>query len=114
MSSSALWKQASGRIFGAIIFAAIVNGALFALLNIHSGKPIAIPKSDSQRRLDIDRLHTASRNAEIPLMEQLVAKNTDVDSRDAEMSTPLMHAGDGKTAAWLIAHGANANAVNEK
>ena len=47
-------------------------------------------------------------------MEQVVANNTYVDSRDLEQSTPLMHAGDGKTAEWLIAHGANVNAVNEK
>jgi hypothetical protein len=110
MSSSALWKQATGRVIGAIIFAAVVNGALFGFLQLHP-KPIAMPKSTQQRDHDIDQLHTASRNAEIPLMERLVP-STDVDARDAEMATPLMRAADGKTAAWLIAHGADVNAVN--
>jgi hypothetical protein len=110
MSSSALWKQAAGRVIGAIIFAAVVNGALFGFLQLHP-KPIAMPKSTQQRDHDIDQLHTASRNAEIPLMERLVP-STDVDARDAEMATPLMRAADGKTAAWLIAHGADVNAVN--
>src|SRR5439155_11764510 len=67
VSSSALWKQAAGRIFGAIIFAAVVNGALFGLLNFHR-KPIAFPQTDEQRRSDIEQMHTASRNAEIPVM----------------------------------------------
>jgi uncharacterized protein len=110
MSSSALWKQAAGRVIGAIIFAAVVNGVLFGFLNLHP-KPIAMPKSTQQRDHDIDQLHTASRNAEIPLMERLVP-STGVDARDAEMATPLMRAEDGKTAAWLIAHGADVNAVN--
>ena len=111
MSSSALWKQAAGRIIGAIIFAAIVNGALFGYLRIHP-KPIAVPKSDRQATLDSEHMHAAARDGEIPAMEKLLAQNTEVDVRDAEQATPLMRAGDGKTAEWLIAHGANVNAVN--
>ena len=111
MSSSALWKQAFSRLFGAIIFAAVVNAALFGLMNFHR-KPIAFPKTDEQRRADIEQMHTASRNGEVPVLARLAAKGMDVDSRDLEEATPLMRAADGKTAEWLIAHGANVNAIN--
>jgi ankyrin repeat protein len=111
MSSSALWKQAAGRIIGSLIFAAIVNGALFGYLRVHP-TPIAVPKSQRQTTQDIEGMHAAARDAQIPVMESLLAKNTAVDVRDAEQATPLMRAGDGKTAEWLIAHGANVNAVN--
>lgn len=114
MSSGALWTQAAGRIIGSLIFAAVVNGLLFGFLNMQGGKPIAIPKSQRQTRQDIEALHDASRHADIPGMERLLAKGTPVDGRDGEQATPLIRAGNARTAAWLLAHGAEVNAVNYK
>jgi ankyrin repeat protein/truncated hemoglobin YjbI len=60
---------------------------------------------------------TRSRADPIPVMERLAARGADLDARDAAQGTLLMHfARQGHTAAvrWLLAHGADRHARNQR
>ncbi|HKB78246.1 MAG TPA: ankyrin repeat domain-containing protein [Thermoanaerobaculia bacterium] len=108
-----LWKKAVGTMVASLAIAAIANFSMFTVLDSFGHRPIALPKSDRQRRADLDALHDAARNGDIAALARGVAAGTPVDGRDAEGSTPLMRAVDVKTAAWLIGHGANVDARND-
>ncbi|HJT16208.1 MAG TPA: ankyrin repeat domain-containing protein [Thermoanaerobaculia bacterium] len=112
VSAAGLRTKASQALMTAFVLAAIVNGALFAVLKITHGKTIAMPKSAEQKRNDVVAVHEASRSGNTSAIQAAVTGGMAVDVRDSDGMTPLMRATDANTAAFLVAHGADVNAID--
>jgi hypothetical protein len=109
---SGLWRKCIGGVIGGVIVAAVVNGAVYTLLKVASGKsklfaetPVATHSIHANEMIDaVAAGNTAT-------VEKLFANGTGVNVRDSGRTT-LGVAKDGAMARWLIARGADVNAAD--
>ena len=109
---SGLWRKCIGNAIGAIIVAAVVNGAVYTLLQVATGKsklfaetPVATHSIHAAEMID------AVNAGNLAAVEKLFANGTGVNVRDSGRAA-LGVAQDGAMARWLIAHGADVNAAD--
>jgi hypothetical protein len=107
-----LWRKTAGNVIGALIVAAVVNGAVYTLLQVTAGKsqlfagtPVATHSIHANEMVD------AVSAGNLAAVEKLYADGTGVNVRDSDR-TALAVAKDGAMARWLIAHGADVNAAD--
>jgi hypothetical protein len=109
---SGLWRKCVGGVIGGLIVAAVVNGAVYTLLQVAAGKsklfaetPVATHSIHANEMID------AVSAGNMAAVENLFANGTGVNVRDSGRTT-LGVATDGAMARWLIAHGADVNAAD--
>src|SRR5258706_534186 len=107
-----LWSKCISNLIGGLVVAAIVNGAVYMLLQIAAGKSKLFAETPmAMHAIHRDEMHQAVSGGNIAAAEKLVNNGTGVDVRDSGR-TPLAIAQDAAMARWLIAHGANVNATD--
>src|SRR3954452_1297000 len=110
---SGLWRKTIGNLIGALIVAAIVNGAVYTLLQVASGKSKLFADTRvATHSIHRDEMVDAVSNGNLAVVEKLFANGTGADVRDSGGRTTLGVAKDAAMARWLIAHGADVNAVD--
>jgi Ankyrin repeats (3 copies) len=110
---SGLWRKTIGNLIGALIVAAIVNGAVYTLLQVASGKSKLFAETPvATHSIHRDEMVEAVSNGNLAAVEKLFASGTSVDVRDSSGRTTLSVAQDAPMARWLIAHGADVNAID--
>ncbi|HEV7426074.1 MAG TPA: ankyrin repeat domain-containing protein [Thermoanaerobaculia bacterium] len=110
---SGLWRKCAGGVVGGLIVAALVNGAVYTLLQVANGKSKLFADTPmAKHSIHANEMFEAVNAGNLPAVEKLVANGTGVDVRDSGRTT-LAVAKDGAMARWLIAHGADVNAANE-
>ena len=109
---SGLWRKCIGNAIGALIVAAVVNAAVYTLLQVAAGKsklfadtPVATHSVHASEMID------AVSAGNLAAVEKLFANGTGVNVRDSGRAA-LGVAQDGAMARWLIAHGADVNAAD--
>lgn len=108
-----LWGKCIGNLIGGLIVAAVVNGAVYMLLQVANGKSKLFAETPMARHaIHGDEMHQAVSGGNIAAMERLANNGTGIDVRDSDGRTPLAIAQDSAIARWLIAHGADVNATN--
>ena len=107
-----LWGKVVSNTIGCIVVAAIVNGAIYTLLQVAAGKSKLFAETPvATHSIHGDELHEAVRSGNLATAEKLVSNGTGVDVRDSDGRTPLAQAENADMARWLIAHGADVNAA---
>jgi hypothetical protein len=110
---SGLWRKTIGNVIGALIVAAIVNGAVYTLLQVSAGKSKLFAKTPmATHSIHAAEMIDAVSAGNLAAVEKLFANGTGVNVRDSGR-TALAAAQDGAMARWLIAHGADVNAADE-
>jgi hypothetical protein len=108
---SGLWRKTAGNLIGALIVAALVNGAVYMLLQISAGKSQLFAQTPmASHSIHREEMVDAVSNGNLAAVEKLFANGTGVNVRDSGGRTTLGVAPDGAMARWLIAHGADVNA----
>jgi hypothetical protein len=108
-----LWSKCIGNLIGGLIVAAVVNGAVYMLLQVAAGKSKLFAETPmAMHAIHRDEMHQAVSGGNIAAAEKLANNGTGIDVRDSDGRTPLAIAQDAAMARWLIAHGANVNATN--
>jgi hypothetical protein len=114
--AGALWWQACWYALLGAVIAAICNVAILGLGFAIDGKsPLAFAVSTVHNRLSRDAprdFHRAVKASDIKTMEDLTKRGLPVDARDEDGRTALTIASDLPAIKWLIAHGADVNAVS--
>src|SRR5262249_42326159 len=109
-----LGKKARSTIVGAIIFAAVINGALYGLLRLRGSKPIGLPRSASQAQAERYALFSA---ADAKTAALLIAQGADVNATNEQGHTALMEQarrGNAEVVKVLIKAGANLEIVSKE
>jgi hypothetical protein len=110
---SSLWRKCIGNLIGALIVAAVVNGAVYTLLQVAAGKSKLFAQTPvATHSIHRDEMIDAVSNGNQTAAEKLFANGTGVDVRDSSGRTTLAVAQDAAMARWLIAHGADVNAAD--
>jgi hypothetical protein len=110
---SGLWRKTIGNLIGALIVAAVVNGAVYTLLQVAVGKSKLFAETPvAMHSIHRDEMVDAVSNSNQATVEKLFANGTGVAVRDSSGRTTLGVAQDGAMARWLIAHGADVNAAD--
>jgi hypothetical protein len=110
---SGLWRKCIGNLIGALIVAAVVNGAVYTLLQVAAGKSKLFAETPlATHSIHRDEMVDAVSNSNQATVEKLFANGTGVAVRDSSGRTTLGVAQDGAMARWLIAHGADVNAAD--
>ncbi len=95
-----------------LVLAAVVNGAVYMLLQVASGKSTILADTPLARHsIHGDEMHEAVNSGNIAAAETLFASGTGVDVPDSDGKTSLAQVKDPAMARWLIAHGAHVNAA---
>jgi hypothetical protein len=111
---SGLWRKCIGNLIGALIVAAVVNGAVYTLLQVAAGKSKLFAQTPvATHSIHRDEMVDAVSNGNMAAVEKLFANGTGVDVRDSGGRTTLAVAQDAAMAHWLIAHGADVNAADD-
>jgi hypothetical protein len=101
-----------GNTITCLVLAALVNGAVYMLLQVASGKSALLARTPLARHsIHGEEMHDAVNSGNIAAAETLFASGTGVDVPDSDGKTPLATVQDPPMARWLIAHGANVNAA---
>jgi hypothetical protein len=110
---SGLWRKCIGNLIGALIVCALVNGAVYTLLQVALGKSKLFAETPvATHSIHRDEMVDAVSNGNLAAAEKLFANGTGVDVRDSSGRTTLAVAQDAAMARWLIAHGADVNAAD--
>jgi len=110
---SGLWRKCIGSVIGGLIVAAVVNGAVYTLLQVAAGKSKLFTETPvAKHSIHRDEMVDAVSNGNLAAAEKLFANGTGVDVRDSGGRTTLGVAQDAAMARWLIAHGADVNAAD--
>jgi hypothetical protein len=110
---SGLWRKCIGNLIGALIVAAVVNGAVYTLLQVTAGKSKLFAETPvAKHSIHRDEMVDAVSNGNQAAVEKLFENGTGVDVRDSGGRTTLAVAQDAAMARWLIAHGADVNAAD--
>jgi len=108
-----LWSKFTGNLIGGLIVAAVVNGAVYMLLQVATGKSkLFFETPMAMHSIHRDEMFQAVSGGNIAVAEKLMNNGTGIDVRDSDGRTPLAIAEDPAMARWLIAHGADVNATN--
>jgi len=100
-------------MIGCVIVAAIINGAVFMMLQVANGRTSFLHDTPlGQHSMHAEEMDQAVRGGNIAAAEKLASNGTDIDVRDSDGRTPLAIAPDAAMARWLIAHGADVDASN--
>jgi hypothetical protein len=109
-----LWGKCAANVIRGLLVAAMVNGAVYTLLQVAAGKSkLWADTPVAKHSFHADEFQEAVRGGNIAAAERLVSNGTGVDVRDSDGRTPLAVVQDAATARWLIAHGADLNASRE-
>jgi hypothetical protein len=110
---SGLWRKTIGNLIGALIVGAIVNGAVYMLLQVSAGKSKLFAQTPvAKHAIHADEMVDAVSNGNMAVVQKLFENGTGVDVRDSSGRTTLAVAQDAAMARWLIAHGADVNAAD--
>jgi len=110
---SGLWRKTVGNLIGALIVGAIVNGAVYMLLQISAGKSKLFAETPmAKHSIHGEEMVDAVSNGNQAAVQKLFENGTGVDVRDSSGRTTLAVAQDAAMARWLIAHGADVNAAD--
>jgi Ankyrin repeats (3 copies) len=110
---SGLWRKCIGGLIGGLIFAALVNGAVYTLLQVSAGKSKLFAETPvAKHSIHADEMVDAVSNGNQAAAQKLFENGTGVDVRDSSGRTTLAVAQDAAMARWLIAHGADVNAAD--
>jgi hypothetical protein len=110
---SDLRRKSAGNLIGALIVAAVVNGAVYMLLQISSGKSKLFAETPmATHSIHRDEMIEAVSAGNLAAVEKLFQNGTGVNVRDSSGRTSLAVAPDAAMARWLIAHGADINAAD--
>lgn len=93
-----------------------LTGGLIALAAIHAVTFLVLktyPHSAEVVRHRQEQAFAAAQSGDIARLQSLVRRGMDIDIRQSGGATPLMVASDPAVVAWLIAHGADVNAVDD-
>ncbi|HKO55813.1 MAG TPA: ankyrin repeat domain-containing protein [Thermoanaerobaculia bacterium] len=105
---SQLRAKRTSNMFWGVLVGLIANGAIFGVLTAREASP-------STQRVAAASLFDAVRAGDLHAMREAVDNGSRVNSLDPSSDEPaLFVAPDGKTATWLIEHGADVNARNSK
>ena len=109
-----LWRKCINNIIGGLIVAAIVNGAVYMLLQVAAGKSKLFAQTPiAAHSIHASEMEQAVTSGNVAAAEKLFQNGTGVDARDSSSGrTPLASAPDAAMARWLIAHGADVNAAD--
>jgi hypothetical protein len=108
-----LWSKCIASAIGGLVVAAIVNGAVYMLLQVAAGKSNLFAATPMARHaIHGDEMRQAVSGGNIAAAEKLANNGTGIDVRDSDGGTPLSIVQDAAMARWLIAHGADLNATN--
>ncbi len=95
-----------------------VRGGKLPLIQLLLERGAQVDAFDEENLTPLQHLSkTRSKADPVPVMELLAASGADVDARDDAQSTLLMHfarRGQAEPVRWLLAHGADPNARNQK
>jgi hypothetical protein len=109
---SGLWRKTIGNLIGALIVGAVVNGAIYTLLQVASGKSKLFAETPmAKHSIHASEMIDAVSAGNMAAVEKLFANGTGVNVRDSGRTT-FGVAQDGAMARWLIAHGADVNAAD--
>ncbi|MEA2415829.1 MAG: hypothetical protein QOI58_2486, partial [Thermoanaerobaculia bacterium] len=109
---SGLWRKTIGNLIGALIVGALVNGAVYTLLQISAGKSKLFAETPvAMHSIHANEMIEAVSAGNQAAAEKLFANGTGVNVRDSGRTT-LGVAQDGAMARWLIERGADVNAVD--
>jgi hypothetical protein len=110
-----LWGKFARNLIGGLIVAALVNGAVYLLLQVAAGKTTVFRGTPvAEHSIHRDEMHRAVGGGDIAAAQKLVDNGTGIDVKDSDGRTPLATAPSAEMARWLIAHGADVNAANEE
>jgi hypothetical protein len=110
---SGLWRKTVGGVIGGLIVAAVVNGAVYTLLQISAGKSKLFAETPvAKHSIHAEEMVDAVSNGNLATVQKLFENGTGVDVRDSGGRTTLAVAQDAAMARWLIAHGADVNAAD--
>ena len=110
---SGLWRKCIGSVIGGLIVAALVNGAVYTLLQVAAGKSKLFAETPvAKHSIHGDEMVDAVSNGNLATVQKLYENGTGVDVRDSGGRTTLAVAQDAAMARWLIAHGADVNAAD--
>jgi hypothetical protein len=110
---SGLWRKTIGNLIGALIVGAIVNAAVYTLLQVSAGKSkLFADTAVAKHSIHRDEMVEAVSNGNMAAAQKLFENGTGVDVRDSGGRTTLAVAQDAAMARWLIAHGADVNAAD--
>src|SRR5262249_44291102 len=94
-----------------------VRGGKMPLIKLLLERGASVGALDNEGLTPLLQLSKTRAKADpIPVMELLVDHGADVDARDERQGTLLMHyarRADGEPVKWLLAHGADRNALNK-
>lgn len=97
-------KMVSGIITGLFV-TLVANGIIFFVLTMRQRSP-------EVQQHNAEEIFDATRDGDVARLGKLLDDGLNVNVRDSSGSTPLAEAPDGRTAAFLIAHGADVNAAD--
>jgi len=110
---SGLWRKTIGNLIGALVVGAIVNVAVYTLLQVSAGKSKLFAETQvAKHSIHADEMVDAVSNGNMAAAQKLFENGTGVDVRDSGGRTTLAVAQDAAMARWLIAHGADVNAAD--
>jgi len=110
---SDLWRKCISNLIGALIVGAVVNGAVYMLLQVSAGKSKLFAQTPMARHsIHADEMIEAVSAGNMAAVEKLFRNGTGADVRDSSGRTALAVAPDAAMARWLIAHGADINAAD--
>ncbi|HEV7484661.1 MAG TPA: ankyrin repeat domain-containing protein [Thermoanaerobaculia bacterium] len=110
---SGLWRKCIGGLIGGLIFAVLVNGAVYTLLQVSAGKSKLFAGTPvAKHSIHANEMVDAVSNGNQAAAQKLFENGTGVDVRDSSGRTTLAVAQDAAMARWLIAHGADVNAAD--
>ena len=108
-----LWRKCINNIIGGLIVAAVVNGAIYMLLQVAAGKSKLFAETPvATHSIHAEEMQQAVTSGNVAAAETLYRNGTGVDARDGSGRTTLAVAQDAAMARWLIAHGADVNAAD--
>jgi hypothetical protein len=108
-----LWRKCRANLIGGLITAAIINGAVYMLLQVANGKSkLFFETPVAMHSIHAGEMQTAVSNGDMATVEKLYRNGTGVNVRGDDRGTPLAAAKDAAMARWLIDHGADVNAAN--
>jgi len=110
---SGLWGKFGRNLVGGLIVGALVNGAVYVMLQVAAGKTTVFRGTPiAEHSIHSNEMHGAVTSGDVPAAEKLFKNGTGIDVKDSDGRTPLAVAQDATIARWLIEHGADVNAAN--